>query len=258
MTSKITAALLIFVLTLSAQDKNFFPKPSYFRETFSTPKVKVEMLPPVKLADYVVDGKLELSLRNYLELVMENNTDIDISRLAVDTAKNAILRGYSPFDPFAQANFSSTRTKSLPTDALAGASTLQQLSQPLSMSYNQLLPSGTNYTVGFAESKTTSNSGFQNFNPAFRSDLQFSFAQPLLRNRGSFINRLPITLAHSRVRKSEYDLKATLITLIRDAELAYWLAVQLRESLRVQESALDVADKFLKRSQRELELGAIS
>jgi len=32
----------------------------------------------------------------------------------------------------------------------------------------------------------------------------------------------------------------------------------LRESLRVQQSALDLADKFLKRSQRELELGAIS
>jgi len=258
MTTKITAALLIFVLTLPAQDKNFFPKPSYFRETFSTPKVKVEMLPPVKLSDSVVDGKLELSLRNYLELVMANNTDIQISRLAVDTAQNAILRGHAPFDPFAQANFNSTRTKSLPTDALAGASTLQQLSQPLNFSYTQLLPSGTNYTVGFAESKSTSNSGFQNFNPAFRSDLQFSFSQPLLRNRGSFINRLPITLAHSRVRKSEYDLKSTLITLIRDAELVYWLGVQLRENLRVQESNLDVADKFLKRSQRELELGAIS
>jgi outer membrane protein len=42
------------------------------------------------------------------------------------------------------------------------------------------------------------------------------------------------------------------------AELAYWQTVQLRENLRVQESALDLADKFLKRSQRELELGAIS
>lgn len=258
MKSKITAFLLLFVLIASAQDRNFFPKPSYFRETFSTPKVKVEMLPPVKLADYVVDGKLELSLRSYLELVMANNTDIEISRLAVDTAKNAILRGYAPFDPFATANFNSTRTKSLPTDALAGASTLQQLSQPLNFSYTQALPTGTSYVVGFAESKSTSNSGFQNFNPAFRSDLQVSFSQPLLRNRGSYINRLPITLAHSRVRKSEYDLKNTLIALIRDAELAYWLAVQLRESLRVQESNLDVADTFLKRSQRELELGAIS
>src|SRR6267378_2042323 len=150
MTSKITAALLIFVLTLPAQDKNFFPKPSYFRETFSTPKVKVEMLPPVKLADYVVDGKLELSLRSYIELVMANNTDVEISRLAVDTAKNAILRGFAPFDPLATASFNNTRTKTPSTDALQGATTLTQLSQPVTFNYSQLMQNGTSYQVGFS------------------------------------------------------------------------------------------------------------
>src|SRR5258706_15931475 len=102
MTSKFIATLLVCVLTMSAQDKNFFPKPSYFRETFAAPPVsKVELLPPARLSDFVVAGKLELSLRNYLELVMANNTDIAISKLSVDTAKNAIVRGYAPFDPLA-------------------------------------------------------------------------------------------------------------------------------------------------------------
>src|SRR5262245_3769641 len=102
MTSKsIVAALLLFALTASAQDKNFFPKPSFFREVFSNPVTKVELQPPAKLADYVVAGKLELSLRTYLELVMANNTDIAISRLSVETSKNAILRGHSAFDPLA-------------------------------------------------------------------------------------------------------------------------------------------------------------
>src|SRR5258705_8066942 len=104
MKSKFIATLLVLVLTASAQDKNFFPKPAYFRETFAAPPVaKVEMLPPVKLSDYVVSEKLELSLRSYLELVMANSTDIAISRLSVETAKNAILRGFAPFDPFATA-----------------------------------------------------------------------------------------------------------------------------------------------------------
>src|SRR5207249_2951576 len=87
---------------------------------------------------------------------------------------------------------------------------------------------------------------------------QINFSQPLLRNRGAYVNRLPIMMARSKLRKSEYDLHAMLIGLINNAELAYWQAVQLRENLRVQESSLDVADQFLKRSNRELELGAIS
>src|SRR5437762_8984576 len=258
MKSKSILAFLLSTLTAFGQDKNFFPKPSYFRETFSTPNVKVELQPPVRLSDYVVNGKIELSLRSYIELVMTNNTDVEISRLSLEMPRNDIMRRYSLFDPLALASFNSTRTKSLPTDALAGASTLQQLSQPLQMGYQQTMSSGTFYSVGFAETKSTTNSGFANFNPAFNSNLQINFSEPLLKNRGAYINRLPITIARSRLRKTEYDLHTTLLTLISNAELAYWLAVQLRENLRVQESALDVADQFLKRSNRELELGAIS
>ena len=58
-----------------------FPKPAYFRETFARPMTKVELRSPARLEDYVVGGKLELSLRSYLELAMANNTDIAIQRL---------------------------------------------------------------------------------------------------------------------------------------------------------------------------------
>src|SRR6266567_1490773 len=258
MPSKFAATFLVVILTASAQDQNFFPKPSYFRETFTTPKAKVELMPPVRLADFVVDGKLELSLRSYIELVMANNTDVAISRLAVDTQKNAILRGFAPFDPLVTANFNNTRTKTPSSSALDAAATLAQLTQPVNFNYSQTMQNGTFYQVGFSETKSSSNSGFSTFNPVYNSGLSVSFTQPLIRNRGAYINRVPIMMAKSRVRKSEYDLKATIITLLSGAELAYWQAVQLRENLRVQESALDLNDKFLKRSQRELELGAIS
>src|SRR5215471_18212847 len=111
MLSKLLTALLIASLTLSAQDQNFFPKPGYFRETLVTPNLHVELKLPTRLADFVEDGKLELSLRSYIELVMANTTDIAITKLNVDTAKNAVLRGFAPFDPLLTASFNSTRTK---------------------------------------------------------------------------------------------------------------------------------------------------
>ena len=45
-------AILLATLTAFGQDRNFFPKPSYFRETFTTPNVKVELQPPVRLSDH--------------------------------------------------------------------------------------------------------------------------------------------------------------------------------------------------------------
>jgi outer membrane protein TolC len=243
---------------LSAQDQNFFPKPGYFRETLVSPNMHVELKPPTRLADFVEDGKLELSLRSYIELVMANNTDVAVTKLNVDTAKNAILRGYSLFDPFVTASFNSQRTKTPSTSALDAASTLATLSQPVNFNYSQTLQNGTSYNVNFSETKFSTNSGFATLNPSYSSGLSVAITQPLLKNRGIFVNRLLIMLAQSRFKKAGLDLKTSLITLLSTAELVYWQTVQLRENLAVQQSALELADKFLVRSRRELELGAIS
>src|SRR5438477_10153930 len=127
MYSKYIAAILICALTLSAQDKDFFPKPSYFRRTLGSPNLHVELKPPTPIPDFVVGGKLELSLRAYIELVMANNTDVALTRLNIDNAKNAILRGFAPFDPLATASFNNTRSKFPSTSALEAASTLATL-----------------------------------------------------------------------------------------------------------------------------------
>src|ERR1041384_5147014 len=158
-----------------------FPKPSYFRETFSKNLPRVELQQPAKLQDFVQGDKLELSLKAYLELVIANNTDIAIQKLSVETAGNAITRAFAPFDPLATARFTSTRTKTPSTQALEGASTLVTLNQPAIFSYSQTLPSGTQYTVNFNAAKNTSNSGFSNFNPALNSNFGINFIQPLIK-----------------------------------------------------------------------------
>ena len=235
-----------------------FPKPSYFRETFARPITNVELQSPVRLPDYVVGGKLELSLRSYLDLVMANNTDIAIQRLTVDVAQNAITRAFAAFDPLATASFSDTEQRTPSGDQLTGAATLVQLSQPANFNYSQTLPTGLQYNVSFFAQKLSTNSGYYYYNPNLNSSLGLSISQPLIKNRGAYINRLPITMATSRLRKTEYDLKSSLLQLVSNAENAYWDAVLARENLRVAESARDLADQALKRAQRELELGALS
>ena len=121
-----------------------------------------------------------------------------------------------------------------------------------------MLPTGTNYGVSFSGLKTSTNSDFSNFNPAVNSVLQVNFTQPLIRNRGSYVNRLPIMIARSRLRVTEYNLHDTVMQLVTNAESAYWDLVQARDNLRVQEKALELTNEALKRAQRELELGAMS
>src|ERR1700686_2395570 len=124
-----------------------FPKPAYFRETFSKSQTKVELKDPVRLQEFVGGGQLEMSLKNYLALVMPNNTDIKIQMLTLDTPKNAILRAFGAWDPLARATFTDTKTTLPSTSALDGAATLVSLSQPAQFSVSQTLPTGTTYTV---------------------------------------------------------------------------------------------------------------
>jgi outer membrane protein len=243
---------------VAQESEPFFPRPAYFRHHFSTVSPKVELKPPVLLGDYSANGKLELSLKNYLDLVMQNNPDISIQKLTVEIQKNAITRAFGVFDPTALASFNSTRQASPARDILTGAATLNTLNQPLQLRYTQLLPTGTTYQVGFANTKYSTNSANATYNPSHSSNMTFNITQPLLRGRGAYFTRLPITVARSRLKAGQYTVEDQIMSLVATAETVYWNVVQARENLRVQEKSLELADTALKRSQRELELGAIS
>ena len=257
MTYRTLIAGLLCASAMVAQ-VSVFPKPSYFRETFSKPDTRIALQPPVRLQDFVANNQLELSLRSYLELVMANNTEVAIQRLSLETAKNAIQRAMGEWDPVATASFNNRRSRTPANDILAGAATVSSLNQPANFGYEQVLPSGTRYTVGFTASKTATNSGFQNFNPALNAGLSVGFAQPLLRDRGSYVNRIPLMVARSRLRGTEYNMRDQVLRLLTDAETAYWNLLQARENLKVREAALGLAKVALDRTNKELELGAVS
>ena len=239
-----------------------FPKPSYFRETFSRSTAKVELQDPVHLKDFVIGDRLELSLKNFLALVMANNTDIQIQMLSLDIPKDAITRAFSTWDPLARASFSANRTLSPSTSTLDGltatTSTLSSLSQPAQFSYSQTLPTGATYGVTYSAGKNSTASSNALYNPSLSSNLAFTASQPLIKNRGSYVNRLGLMTARSRYRQSEYNLRAQLLIQVNAAENAYWDVVSARETLKVAEGAREVSAAFLRLSEKQLELGALS
>ena len=247
----------VVVARLGAQSA-LFPSRQYFREQWTRPPLQVEIQPPLRLEDYVAGGKLELSLRAYIELVIANNTDIALQKLTVLTAQNAIERAFAPFDPAFNAQFNATRSNTPSNNLLEGAAVLSNLAQRANFSYTQTMESGTQYTVGFLGNKSANNSSFTNFNPSIQTNLQFNMAQPLLRNRGAYVNRIPIMVARSRFRASEAQVRERITDLLAQSEQAFWDVIDAREFLNVRQKSLELAEAFLKRSRRELELGAIS
>lgn len=242
-------------------DAPTFGTPDYFKTHFfrSKPIPQFELTGPARLADFVVDGHIELSLSDYLELVMANNTQIQIQRLSMETPRNSITRALAAFDPNIQLSFQATRSTTPTTSTLdSGRDISSTLRQPFGATYTQTFDTGTSYNVRFNSSRSTSNSLYSTLNPSYSSGLNLSVTQPLIRNFGRNINRISVTTAQSRLRVSRNSFEEQLLQLVASAENAYWSVVDARENLGVNRNALDLAQKTLDRSERELELGAIS
>ena len=237
---------------------NTFPDGTYFREQWQSAPYGVEIEAVANLQDFVVDDKLELSLRAYLELVMANHTDVQIQKLSVRESENAVQSAMSPFDPNLELNFNTNRSTNPSQDVLQGGDVVSSLRQNGGFTYNQTLDTGTNYRVAFTGVKNSSSSSFRTFNPSIQDTLQFNLTQPLLRNRGRGIQRIPILIAGSRLDLTKAQVLQRVIGIVSQAESLYWQVVSNRENLKVQENNLELRRQFLERSQRELELGAIS
>jgi outer membrane protein TolC len=240
-----------------------FPKPNYFREVLRQTRTKVELRDPVRLKDFVVGNKLELNLKNFLELVMANNTDVQVTFLSLEIPKNNITSVYGLWDPTANASFSATRSTAVatsPTTAQTATlgSTTETLTQPLSMGYTQSLDTGTSYTVSFGGTKSSYSNTRSSYNPSISSSMSFAVTQNLIRNRTRYENRIPLMQAQSTYRQKEFNLRASMLNWINTAESAYWRVVSARENVVVQEKARDASKANLDFVQQQLDLGAVS
>jgi outer membrane protein len=226
-------------------------------------QVASDTLPgPAHLRDYLSDGKLQLSLHDAIVLTLENNSAVRVEETQVETNKFSLLNTLHPFDPQLQTVFNVNRysyngTNQLQGVGVSGNSTLNQLTQSGQITYNQTFQTGTQLQVQLTGTKSSTNSTFYFFNPYTSSSLNLQFTQPLLRNRGLFVNRAPVVIARRALAQSRASFEAEVNNAILQAVVQYWAVVQARGNLQVEEKSLEAADVSYQRDKRALELGAL-
>jgi HAE1 family hydrophobic/amphiphilic exporter-1 len=234
-----------------------FPSPKWFEEVVRRPLPASQVPGADHLRDYVVDGKLRLTLEQAIQLALANNTAVRMDELSYQSAGFSILSAHSAFDPTFTSNFNASRSTSPQSTQLAGAQTLSSLSHSMSMNYNEKFQTGTSFTVGLSTSRNSSNSTFSTFNPSYFSALNFSITQPLLRDRGLFPNRAPILIAQRTITQSRDTFEIQVNNIIQQVVAAYWNVVSARENLMVLRKSVDQAQASYDHDKRSLELGAL-
>ena len=216
---------------------------------------------PQHLRDYVVNGKLVLSLRDAVVLTLENNSLVRVQQTQVESSKFSVLGAHAPFDPIVTSTDNIISTISPPFTELQGTGGLsvnfKSTTKNLSFGYSQTFESGTNVQGSFVSSVNSSNNSFFLFNPYISSALTFQVTQPLLRNGWFGANRAPIIVARRNLQISQATFGAEVNDSILKAVQQYWAVVQAQGNLDVARESMVAAETTYKRDKRALELGAL-
>ncbi len=287
--NKRRTALLVGVLMLTAWARAASdPVTRYLNHRFNAESIQLKEVQG--LAERVQDGKLHLHLRQFLELVLKNSTDVQITRLDTYTAFNQIGAARASFDPVLQAQFNALRSISPlffqsggSTLPLGGANgngnssggggntgsgtstgtngiinlpqTINSLSQNSLLTYSQLLPTGQTLNSNFSAFRS---SGDSYTSPLLFGNLNFALTQPLLQNRTNLQYRGPLTAAKTQLLVVSEQSEATIGIAVATAARQYWDAVQARDNIHVQQRTLDLARKSYDRDKLALQLGALA
>jgi outer membrane protein len=226
-----------------------------------TPQVRADKLgAPEHLRNYVIDGKLTLSLRDAVVLTLENNSLVRVQETQIESSKFALLGVHAPFDPLLTAYYNVNSSSSAPFSQLQGtgaATTFISTTQNAQFNYSQTFETGTNIQAALGTNNNYTNNSFYLFNPYINSLLTFQVVQPLLKNGWLFANRAPLMIARRNLQQSQANFVAEVNNDVLQAVTQYWSVIEARGNLEVARTSMEAAEATYKRDKRALELGAL-
>jgi outer membrane protein TolC len=211
-----------------------------------------------RLPGLIRDGLIPLSIDDLINLTLENNLDIGVSRLAPIASEYSIRTNFRPFEPTLQVGASVGRNTSRSQTQLTGVDSVSQLSHRYNIGYIQTLQTGADIAVNFVVNRSSSNNAFNTFNPSWVGQMQYSFTQRLLRGFGRSVNTRSIRIAQNNKTISEVQFERMVIDLVTQTQKSYWDLVFTSEDLKVKQDSLALAERTLNDNQRQVDVGTLA
>jgi len=241
-----------------------------------------------RIDQLIHDGKLEISMQEAVELALENSLDIVVQRYNPWFADTGILKanaggfgGITPGAVFGGSgannpilNFDPVITTTLSIDDRnipvnnpltsgtgTGLSALARLTlhtSTFNTQYAQGFQTGTTFFTAFDNTRNSSTSAANLFNPSVTSQIFVGFQQQLLNGFGRSVNTRNIRIAKNNRKIADWAFTQQAITTVTNTITAYWELVFARENVKVQQQAVTVAEKLYNDNKKQLEIGTMA
>jgi outer membrane protein len=163
------------------------------------------------------------------------------------------------YDPILTSTLQIDKFSQEPTNPFSGnVPVLFQNTSTANFLYNQGFQTGTSLSVGFNNTRQTSNSQFSTFSPALQPSFNARLTQHLLQGFGFLPNRRFIIIAKNNRKLSDVAFRLQIITTVDQIQNMYWDLVNAYENVTVQQDALAVANKTLSDNKKQVEIGTLA
>jgi outer membrane protein TolC len=201
------------------------------------------------------ESSINLSLEDCIVKAMKYNLGVAINVLTPENRQYALGVANEKFLPSLSLTFFLTDQQQASYSFLDAADTLITQQNQYGIDITQEIPFGGNFSLNLNTNKYDTNRTGVTINPSYRATLRLDYTQPLLRNFGYNISRREIIVAKNNLNSSEKDLQRSLQDTVYSVEEAYWGLVASIENLKVMQQSLKLAEDFLERQKRAVEVG---
>src|SRR5215472_15775666 len=162
------------------------------------------------------------------------------------------------YDPILTGTLSLDRFSQKTSNAFIGVPVLAQNTTTADFAYNQAFATGTNLSVGFNNTRVTTNSPFTTLSPTLNSNFKAQVTQHLLQGFGFNANKRFIIIAKNNRQISDVAFRLQITTTVDQIQNIYWDLVNAYENLKVQQDALALAEKTLSDNKKQVEIGTLA
>ncbi len=205
-----------------------------------------------------------LSLDDCIRSALSLNMDIRISRYSPQYGQLDLSAAYANWDPTldmrASETFRSQAAIAIPGQPNTRAS--ESTADNYNMGLRGLTPVGLSYNL-FAD--YTQIEGFESraleiegTTTSYQPTTGMSLVQPLLKNFWIDPTRYTIAISKLGIKQDEQSVRQQIISTVTQVTLAYYNFIFTRDNVKVQQKALELAERSLMENKKRVEVGAMA
>lgn len=209
-----------------------------------------------------VFGEEELTLQDAIALALENNLDLELTRLDQDSAFYNLAAAKGAFDLRLGFGASAERQVSPVSSSLGGGAQPGKLvvkNVAAGPELGGLLPwTGGSVNVQYSSSRVSTDNTFATLNPQIPTALRVNFNQPLWRGLRIDDNRRRIAIAKRNQTISDEAFRLQAIETVTLAVQAYWDLYFAGRNVTIQREALELSRSQIESNRRMFEQGVLA